>query len=244
MSIPHIADYTLPGRADLPANKASWRPNPDRAVLLLHDLQDYFLQHFRRDPARSACGVVSEQSEVARMMLRTAASLRTACRRRGVPVYYSVQEPARSAEERGLLRDLWGTGLAAAPELKSIAREVAPSETDVVFIKHRYSALHRTPLLSSLRASGRDQLWICGIYAHIGCLLTACEAFMNDVQPFFVADGVADFSLAHHRMAIEYVASRCGVALLGTDLLSALDSPSAAEPRSVQRPSLQPELEP
>lgn len=71
----------------------------------------------------------------------------------------------------------------------------------------------KTELLDILRQQGRDQLIVCGIYAHIGCLMTACEAFMQDVQPFFVADAVADFSADKHRMALAYAAERCAVTI-------------------------------
>jgi trans-2,3-dihydro-3-hydroxyanthranilic acid synthase len=52
---------------------------------------------------------------------------------------------------------------------------------------------------------------VCGVYAHVGILMTAVEAFTNDIEAFLVGDAVADFSPAHHRMALDYAAERCAV---------------------------------
>ena len=43
MSIPTILPYPMPKKRDLPQNRVSWEVNPKRAVLLVHDMQQYFL---------------------------------------------------------------------------------------------------------------------------------------------------------------------------------------------------------
>ncbi|MCP2163843.1 isochorismatase family protein [Goodfellowiella coeruleoviolacea] len=200
MAIPSIQPYRMPVESELPANRVDWRPDPDRAVLLIHDMQRYFLRAF---PAGRS--PVLELVENIR-------ALRERCAARGVPVVYSAQPGAQSRQQRGLQQDFWGDGVGGADEQR-IVDDLAPGATDVLLTKWRYSAFQRTDLADLLRDQGRDQLVITGIYGHIGCLMTAAEAFMRDIQVFLVADAVADFSAQHHRMALDYVAQRCGVTL-------------------------------
>lgn len=46
MALPEIPPYALPRAEELPANRAPWLPDPDRAVLLVHDMQRYFLRPY------------------------------------------------------------------------------------------------------------------------------------------------------------------------------------------------------
>ena len=41
--IPTIEPYPMPTAGDLPANTAPWAVDPARAVLLVHDMQRFFL---------------------------------------------------------------------------------------------------------------------------------------------------------------------------------------------------------
>ena len=91
--------------------------------------------------------------------------------------------------------------------------------------KWRYSAFQRTNLRERLQAMGRDQLVITGIYTHIGCLTTAVEAFMQDVQPFLVADATADFSRAEHVAALHWAAGRCARVVTAHDVGAQLRGP-------------------
>ncbi|GAA0644977.1 hypothetical protein GCM10010174_80040 [Kutzneria viridogrisea] len=197
MGLPRIDPYPMPTETELPASRVSWRCEPDRAVLLIHDMQNHFLAPFQVD-----------QSPVVEL-LANIAELRAAAHAAGIPVVYSAQPGGQTHEQRGLQLDMWGEGIGADPAAAEITEALTPADGDVRMTKWRYNAFHRTELAELL--GGRDQLVITGIYAHIGCLMTAADAFMRDVRTFFVADAVADFSRADHEMAVRYAANRCGV---------------------------------
>lgn len=220
MTIPTIAPYEMPTDADLPQNRVSWEPDPERSVLLVHDVQRYFLDVF-----------ASGQSPVAELLANIGA-LRERCSGLGVPVVYTGQPGGQTPAQRGLLQDFWGPGIGDDPREAQIVEELAPDGGDIVLTKWRYSAFRRTELSDLLRERSRDQIIVCGVYAHIGCLLTACDAFMQDLQPFFVADAVADFSPEHHRMALTYAAQHCALTISTRRLLDELSAvrPEAPAP--------------
>ncbi|OIJ86709.1 isochorismatase family protein [Streptomyces colonosanans] len=214
MAIPLIEPYPMPTQSDLAANTASWSVSPSRAVLLVHDMQNYFLRPF---PAGRS--PVDE-------LVRNAVRLRQACTRLGIPVAYTAQPGDMTEQQRGLLKDFWGPGMTAGPKDRAVVEELAPTETDTVLTKWRPSAFFRTSLLDQLRSTGRDQLIVCGVHAHVGILMTAGEAYAHDIQTFVVADAVADFTLDDHRMTLRYVATRCGMALSTDAVLQKLEEAS------------------
>lgn len=204
-SLPLVTSYTLPTTGELPANTAKWELNPKKAVLLVHDMQRYFLAPFPfalREPLVSRCRL-----------------LRDWCTASGVPVLYTAQTGDMTEQQRGLLKDFWGPGMRVDPNDRKIDEELAPGQTHKVLAKWRYSAFFHSDLLELMRQQNRDQMIICGVYAHIGVLITAIEAFSNDIQPFLVADAVADFSAEHHRMALNYAASCCAVVTTTSEVL-------------------------
>ena len=199
----------MPGLAPISAYPlptiAQWTLDPARAVLLVHDMQRYFLAPFSQD--------------VRNPLVHNCVVLRDRCVDLGVPVRYTAQPGGMTEEQRGLLKDFWGPGMRVDPLDRQIVEELAPRPVDTVFTKWRYSAFFRSDLLVQMREQGRDQLIICGVYAHVGILMTAVEAFTNDIQSFLVADAVGDFSAEHHRMALEYAASRCSMVTITDGVL-------------------------
>ena len=204
--IPPIRPYPLPTAQSLPVNVTRWTAEPERAVLLVHDMQRYFLSHLP-DPLGSE-------------LVHHVASLRKRCTAIGVPVAYTAQPGRMSDPERGLLADFWGPGMRTDPADRALVRELAPADDDWLLTKWRYSAFFRSDLLARMRAAGRDQLILCGVYAHVGVLATALEAFTNDIQPFLVADATADFCAADHEFTLDYVARTCGMVVLTEEVFS------------------------
>lgn len=195
--LPSISPYTLPYPLES-SNRTSWEPNPARAVLLIHDMQEHFIQSYQR----------TESSHI-NQAISNIAKLRQLARHYEVPVIYTAQPPQQDHNDRQLLTDFWGPGLqdqAAA----HIIQELEPLANETVLTKWRYCAFYRTDLEDRMRNHHKNQLWITGVCSHIGCLTTALTAFMHGFQVFFVADAQADFSLDYHLQALEHVSSRCG----------------------------------
>ena len=230
-SLPAIPAYELDPDTAAAANRTDWAVDPARAVLLVHDMQRYFVDAFdRSDP--------SAQINVAVANIR---SLAARARSLGIPVVYTAQPPDQNAGDRGLLSDFWGHGLTADGR-QGILPELAPEPGDVELTKWRYSAFTRTDLRERMRARRRDQLVITGVYAHIGCLTTAIVAFMDDVQCFLVPDAMADFSQADHVSALEYGATRCANVRRAPLVAAALAGPEpvGAQPAAAGRGDAEP----
>lgn len=212
MALPESIDYTAP--AELPANRAGWELDPARAAVLVHDLQCYFVRSF-----------VPGSQAITQALAGTAAVL-AAARAAGVPVVYTAQQGDQAPERRGLQGDLWGPGMSARPEDTAIAADVAPLPGEAVLAKHRYSAFVSSDLAERLADQGRDQLVITGVYAHIGVTATAYDAFQRQIQPFVVADAVADFGAAEHARALAQVAGCCGMVATAAEVVAALAPPA------------------
>ncbi|UDY24266.1 isochorismatase family protein [Nocardioides sp. Kera G14] len=210
MALPDLISYPTP--VELPTSRATWELDPSRTAVLVHDLQRYFLRPYAPD-----CGALRDA-------LDHTAAIVAAARAAGSPVFYTAQT-GRQGEVgqpvRGLQGDLWGGGMSPIPEHTEIVPEVAPAAGDTVLVKHRYSAFAHSDLEVCLAARGRDQLVITGVYAHIGVLATALDAFQREIHPFVVGDGVADFSADAHDRALAQVASCTGVVASAEAVLDA-----------------------
>jgi trans-2,3-dihydro-3-hydroxyanthranilic acid synthase len=208
IGIPQIEPYAMPDSTTLPQhNIAPWKIDPERAVLLVHDMQRYFIKPISTEKTKSA-------------LIKNITLLRERCKHFDIPVAFTAQPGGMTKIQRGLLYDFWGSGIALNHADREIVHELNPAPEDWLITKWRYSAFCRTDLLLRMRETKRDQLIVCGIYAHIGVLTTAVDAFSNDIETFLIADAIADFSEAHHLMTLDYAAQCCAVVLYTQEVMA------------------------
>lgn len=209
MGISKIEDYSLSDLKDT-INKVHWTVESKKAVLLIHDMQRYFTAAFQ------------ENGNLYPACVDHIRTVKEACTEKGIPVVYSAQPEGQSLKQRGLLMDFWGDGIPAGVQEHNIVDDLQPDPGDTVMTKWRYSAFENTGLEELMRKTGRDQIIVTGIYAHIGCLTTSLAAFMKGIKAFMISDATADFSLERHQYALDYVSRLSGMVLNTGQLVNGL----------------------
>lgn len=198
MAINKIKEYSMPSLKEIEVGKLKWNLSKEKAVLLVHDMQEYFLNPY------------DTGSELISRLTFNIHSIVELCVKNDIPVVYSAQPAGQTIEQRGLLFDRWGEGIPAGEGKEKILASVRPNNAGQIIKKWRYNAFERTPLETLMKEDGKNQLIICGVYGHIGCLATAISAYMKDIKPFLVCDAMADFSKEKHIQALNYANELCG----------------------------------
>lgn len=204
LGLPPIADYPIPSGSQVPSSTARWVVEERRVALLVHDMQNYFVRPFGTATTETLVGNIERLIERFRSW--------------GAPVAYTAQPGRMTTEQRGLLADIWGPGMNSSEADRQILERLRPTDDDWRLTKWRYSAFHRSDLAERMSSAGRDQLVLCGVYGHVGVLMTAVESFTRDIETFVVADAIGDFSRAHHDLTLNYAATNCAVVCSTADL--------------------------
>ena len=124
-----IQPYALPGEECLAYNKIQWNLSADRVVLLVHDMQNYWVDlYVDRAP-----------------LVANISSLLNTFRNARLPIFFCRGERAKSRFERGLGLTVWGDGLNAAhvrEEDCHIIPELAPRVDEYAIEKPRHRACY------------------------------------------------------------------------------------------------------
>ncbi|MGE3712836.1 MAG: isochorismatase family protein, partial [Hyphomicrobiaceae bacterium] len=73
--------------------------------------------------------------------------------------------------------------------------------------------------LRELRQSGRDQVVVCGLEAHVAVCQSTLDLLAHDFDGFVVADATASASAESHALALQRM-GRCGAAVVDTEMIA------------------------
>jgi nicotinamidase-related amidase len=162
--------------------------SPEKAALLVLDMQTYFL-----DPASHA--FIPSAPAVLPQVQRLA----LAFSQLGRPVIFTRH--LNTSANASLMASWWCDLIQPDSPLSQIAPELEP-EHGCVVEKSQYDAFYQTELDDILRQNQVEQVVVSGVMTHLCCETTARSAFMRGFQVFFSVDGTATYNAGFHRAAL------------------------------------------
>ncbi len=169
-------------------NRRLERFDAQRSVLLVLDMQAYFLQPESHAYIPSAPVILPG--------LRQLVDAYAAGR---LPVIFTRH--LNTPQNAACMASWWSDILTEENHLSMLAPELEPAAGDVLF-KTQYDAFHGTRLEVLLHSMRVEQLVICGVMTHLCCETTARSAFVRGFEVFFTLDGTATYTEAHHRATL------------------------------------------
>lgn len=161
---------------------------PDKAALLVLDLQRYFLEPDSHAYIPSAAAI-----------LPGVRSLMSTFRQFGRPVI-CTRHSNEHANAGSMVR-WWQAIMDPADPLNALTSEL-PLDGAHLLEKHQYDAFLDTSLADTLTSLGCTQVVICGVMTHLCCESTARGAFMRGFDVFFCVDGTATYNADFHRATL------------------------------------------
>jgi bifunctional isochorismate lyase/aryl carrier protein len=183
------------------------RFQPDRAALLVLDMQAYFLNESSHAFIPSAAAI-----------LPNIQSLIRAFAVRGRPIIFT-RHTNTPADAGPMAR--WWKDLLTPDSPESVIVPELDTAKGVVIEKHQYDAFYQTDLEQVLRAKNVEQVLITGVMTHLCCETTARSAFTRGFDVFFTIDGTATYTEAFHRASVLNLAHGFALPVLTEEIMVA-----------------------
>jgi nicotinamidase-related amidase len=168
-------------------NTHSMTLNVDRAVLLVIDMQKFFLTP--HSPTYTAGGPA---------IIPSIKKLIAAFRKSGRPVIYTKHVHHPDSIDTGIMGWWWKGNCLEGSIESEIYPDLAPLPNEKVVLKHRYSAFYNTDMETILRCMKIEDIVISGIMTNMCCESTARDAYYRDYRVFFPADGTGSINEEMH----------------------------------------------
>ena len=196
-------------------NRPLWELNPDKAVLLIIDLQVDVV-----DPKGKLWMPASTK------MLPKLKEVIGFCRAHGIPVIYTAHQAHPSGRDKGLMHTyltLLQESLIEGQPGAEIHPEIAPQPDEwIIANKRRYDSFWGTELEEVLRTWGRDQIILTGACTNFCCSTTTRSGMQRGFNIAFPYDLNATDDPAVHEEVCKTMNRGFGRVMAADELLTEL----------------------
>ncbi|MEA3559923.1 MAG: isochorismatase family cysteine hydrolase [Candidatus Thermoplasmatota archaeon] len=170
--------------------KRKWKGTPKRFVLLVLDMQRFFLEPESHAFVPAGRAIIPRIKELVHNF--------------NGPVIFTRHV---KGSPDNLMNEWWRDAIEG--ELSEIIPELAPLVENII-IKEHYSAFFDTALDERLGALGVDSILITGILSDLCCETTTRDAFMRGYRSYFLADCTATSTEERHRSTLNRISNAFG----------------------------------
>lgn len=175
-----------------------------RTALLIVDMQNDFI-HSKNSPV---------YVPPAKKIIPKIVKLLTACRKKKIPIIYTVTSHKKDRSDWALLDKKYNrvycientTGAESIPE-------ISPQKKEYIIKKRRYSAFYKTSLKKLLKRLKAKRLIVCGVTTSCCVSSTARDAYFRDYEVIVISDAVSATHRDLHRTALKYFRENIGLVL-------------------------------
>jgi len=193
----------------------------DKSALIVVDMQNDYC-----DP-KGALGIQELDTSGAEKIVGNIQKLIDVYHSKGLPVIF-IQTFHENATDslawiaRGNNPNRTHTGVCRRNSWGADFYGVAPTDQDIVVIKHRYSAFFNTRLDSVLRRFKTEKVVVTGVATNVCVEGTIRDAYMNDYHVVAVSNGTAAFSQEQHDASLYTISQYFGQVLTAEEVLQEL----------------------
>jgi isochorismate hydrolase len=162
-------------------------PRPDRAALLVIDMQNVF-------------------APIAEEILTNTLSILRVCRAVGIKAIFTRHGHHDASQNKGMLGEWWRETIVYGDKKWELIGALSPRKDEKIIDKDRYSAFWGTDLEATLKTWRISEVIITGVMTNCCCETTARDAFMRDYRVFFISDATATINDDLHVSSLKNLA--------------------------------------
>ena len=186
---------------------SSHRFLPRRSVLIVVDMQKFFLSH-------DSHAYLPDGEKIIGNLSRIIQSYRDL----HLPIIFTRQALA-DGRDAGSMGRWWKDTLRAGDPASEVDPRLKPIAGEKVLTKSQYSAFVDTGLERWLRAKRVSSVVITGVLTHLCCESTARDAFMRGFDVFIVIDGTASRNEDLHVSSLKTLTDGFAIPLATSEVL-------------------------